>query len=80
MGRVYVSLSGYEGYELIITQHATKSLILMSYLVKHEILPFRIIFIFYKPNNEWKIYKFKIDDQFDAELEDFGKFFFLQGR
>jgi len=77
----FSNLAGaYNGYELITTQYATKSLILMSYLVKHEIQPYRIIFIFYKPKNEWKIYKFKIDDQLDAELEDSGKVYFLQVR
>ena len=63
----------YVGKELIIQKNASPSLIFYSYLVKNEIQPIRFTFTFYKPQNEWVLYRFKYDDQMDAELEEAGK-------
>ena len=68
----------YNGYEQITIQKTSKSLIYYSFLVKHEKQPIRFIFIFYKPKDKWKIYKFKFDDQLHTELEQSGKVYFLQ--
>lgn len=67
----------YYGQEQITAQKATSSLVYFSFLVKHE-KPIRFIFMFYKPNDKWKIFKFKFDDQVDAELEESGKVYFLK--
>jgi hypothetical protein len=61
------------GKDLIVQRNASNSLVFYSYLVKHEIQPIRFTFIFYKPQNDWVLYRFKYDDLMDAELEDAGK-------
>ena len=63
----------YEGKELISQKSATPSLVYFSYLVKFEYQPFRFTFVFYKPQNNWELYRFKYDDQMDSELEEAGK-------
>jgi len=63
----------YLGKDMIIQRSASNSLIFYSYLVKHEVQPLRFTFIFYKPQNDWVLYRFKYDDQMDAELEEAGK-------
>ena len=63
----------YLGRDLIVQKTASTSLVFYSYLVKHEIQPIRFTFIFYKPQNEWVLYRFKYDDQMDAELEEAGR-------
>ena|ERR1700749_1125031 len=68
-----ISLGDYIGKELIVQKSASPSLILYSYLVKHEVQPVRFIFIFYKPHNDWVFYRFLFDDQMDLEMEDGAK-------
>jgi|GEM_PF-921490 len=63
----------YLGRDLIAQRQASNSLVSYSYLVKHEIQPIRFTFMFYKAQNEWALYRFKYDDQMDAELEEAGK-------
>jgi hypothetical protein len=67
------SVGNYTGKELIVQKTAAPSLVFYSYLVKHEKSPIRFTFMFYKPKNEWVLYRFKYDDQMDGELEDAGK-------
>jgi hypothetical protein len=67
------TLGDYQGKELIAQKSAAASLVFYSYLVKHEKSPVRFTFMFYKPKNEWVLYRFKYDDAMDAELEDAGK-------
>jgi hypothetical protein len=67
------SVGIYTGKELIVQKIAAPSLVFYSYLVKHEKSPIRFTFMFYKPKNEWVLYRFKYDDQIDSELEDAGK-------
>ncbi|MGN6395687.1 MAG: hypothetical protein ACTHMI_08990 [Mucilaginibacter sp.] len=66
-------IGNYLGRDLIVQKTASNSLVFYSYLVKHEIQPIRFTFIFYKPQNEWVLYRFKYDDQMDAELEEAGR-------
>ncbi|RYF15384.1 MAG: hypothetical protein EOO42_17140 [Flavobacteriales bacterium] len=69
------SLAGkYHGYENLTIKKATPSFIYMSYLVKHD-RPVRFVFMFYKANDKWSLYKFKFDDQIGTELEESGKIF-----
>lgn len=63
----------YIGKELIVQRKASNSLVLYSYLVKHEKQPVRFTFMFYKPKNEWLIYRLYFDDQVDNELEESAK-------
>lgn len=59
----------YMGKELIMQRKASNSLVLYSYLVKHEFDPLRLTFIFYKAKNEWVIYRFYFDNQVIEELQ-----------
>jgi hypothetical protein len=63
----------YIGKELIIQRKASNSLVLYSYLVKHQNQPVRFTFMFYKPKNDWVIYRLYFDDQVDNELEESAK-------
>lgn len=63
----------YLGKELISQKNAGNSLYFYSFLVKNEIQPLRFTFMFYKPKNDWVLYRFKYDDQMDSELEEAGK-------
>lgn len=63
----------YVGKELIVQRKASNSLILYSYLVKHQNQPVRFTFMFYKPKNDWEIYRLYFDDQVDNELEESAK-------
>jgi hypothetical protein len=67
------SAGKYVGHELIVQKSSSPSLFLYSYLVKFENQPYRFTFMFYKPQNDWELYRFKYDDQMDAELEEAGK-------
>jgi hypothetical protein len=67
------SIGKYLGKEMIAQRSASPSLFFYSYLVKHENQPVRFTFMFYKPQNDWVLYRFKYDDQLDAELEEAGK-------
>ncbi len=67
------SVGAYLGKDLIVQKSASNSLVFYSFLVKHEIQPIRFTFMFYKPQNDWVLYRFKYDDQMDSELEDAGK-------
>ncbi len=71
-------LGAFTGQELITQKSSSGSLILLSYLVKHEKQPLRFTFIFYKPQNAWMLYKFKFDDDTDTELEEAGKIYFIK--
>jgi hypothetical protein len=67
------SAGKYVGHELIVQKSASPSLFFYSYLVKFENQPYRFTFMFYKPQNDWELYRFKYDDQIDSELEEAGK-------
>ena len=66
-------IGAFNGAERIMSKKATSSFIFFSYLAKHENEPLRFTFIFYKPKDEWELYRFKFDDSVDAELEEAGK-------
>ena len=62
------SVGQYVGKELIAQKSAGTSLVFYSYLVKHDNQPIRFTFIFYKPKNDWVLYRFNYDDGMDAEM------------
>ncbi len=68
-----IALGPFNGRELIVQKTAAPSLVFYSYLVKHENQPLRFTFMFYKPKNDWVLYRFKFDDQIDSELEQAGR-------
>lgn len=63
----------YMGKDLIMQRKASGSLVLYSYLLKHELQPARITFMFYKPKNEWEIYRLYFDVDVDGELAESAK-------
>jgi len=65
-----LSLGPFIGRELIAEKSATNSLVIYSYIVKHENQPIRFIFMFYKPHNDWELYRFNYDDGMDVEMLD----------
>jgi hypothetical protein len=68
-----IMLGKYLGRELIVQKTPTPSLVLYSYIVKHENEPIRFTFMFYKAQNDWVLYRFNYDDQIDTELIDAAK-------
>ncbi|SEO43414.1 hypothetical protein SAMN05192574_10878 [Mucilaginibacter gossypiicola] len=58
----------YLGKDLIMQRKASNSLVLYSYLLKHEGQPARMTFMFYKPKNDWEIYRLYFDIDVDGEL------------
>jgi len=73
-----LTVGAFNGYEQITTKNTSPSLTLFSYLAKHDKQPLRFTFIFYKPKEEWILYKFKFDDSIDAELEESGRIYFIK--
>jgi hypothetical protein len=63
----------YLGKDLIVQRKASNSLVLYSYLVKHQNQPIRFTFMFYKPKNDWVIYRLYFDDSVSSELEQSAK-------
>jgi len=68
----------YYGYELITTKKFAESFKLYSYLIKYDRQPIRFIFKFYRPNDEWVLYSFAIDDNLDDELQEAAKLYYLE--
>ncbi len=67
----------YYGQELITTKKFAESFILYSYLVKYDRQPLRFIFKFYKPNDQWVLYAYSLDDQLDSEIQEAAKLYYL---
>lgn len=67
----------YYGYEPIIKKQFSESFILFSYMVKYDRQPLRFTFQFYKPNDKWTIFSFKIDGNIDDEIEEAAKLYYL---
>ncbi|MDX2130023.1 MAG: hypothetical protein SFU91_13400 [Chloroherpetonaceae bacterium] len=67
----------YYGYEPITKKQFSDSFVLYSYLVKYERQPMRFTFEFYKPNDKWILYSFKYDTEFDDEIEQAAKLYYL---
>ncbi|MGZ3812172.1 MAG: hypothetical protein ACXVJN_10520 [Mucilaginibacter sp.] len=67
--KVTIDLDGtYYGYELINEKSVGNNLKLISYMLRYEKQPLRFIFIYYKPNDKWKIYTFQFNTNLDEEL------------
>ena len=70
-------IGDYYGNELIITKRLSDSFVLYSYLIKYDRQPLRFIFEFYKPNDKWVLYAFKMDDKINNEVEEAAKIYNL---
>lgn len=69
----------YYGYEMITTKRLGQSYVLMSYLMKFDRQPLRATFQFYKPQDNWRLFAFQFDDNFDEELEQSAQIQMLSG-
>jgi len=67
----------YYGYEEITKKQFSESFVLYSYLVRYDRQPMRFTFEFYKPNDKWTLYAFKIDSELDDEIEQAAKLYYL---
>jgi len=67
----------YYGHEVMTTKTIGESVVYVTYLVKYDRQPIRFTFIFYKPDEEWRIHKFSYKDGLDDELEESGKVYRL---
>jgi hypothetical protein len=63
----------YCGYDFINSKKIGDSVVCVSYLAKYERQPYRFRFMFYKPSDEWMMFAFTSDDQYDTELKEAGK-------
>jgi len=66
----------YYGYEKLITKKLGDSFELHSYFIKFDRQFLRLTFQFYKPKDDWRLYSFKFDDNFDEEIEEAAKLYY----
>lgn len=69
---------GFKGSDLLVKKTAGSNLIMLTYLVRYERLPFTFRILFYKPNDEWQVQNFKFNNKIDEELEDASKINYLK--
>lgn len=75
---IRMALGDFTGAEQITEKNVANGLVLFSYLVKHKNHPIRFTFIFYKPENNWCLYKFYFDTDIIDELQYSGKIYFIK--
>ena len=75
-------VGNYYGYEPLVTKKLGNSFELHSYFLKFDRQFLRITFQFYKPKDEWRLYSFQFDDNFDEEIEEAAKLYYtdLEGK
>lgn len=73
MDNIRATFGLYTGKELIVQKKASNSLVLYSYLAKHELDFLRFTFIFYKAKNDWIIYRLYFDGSVTDELQNAAK-------
>jgi hypothetical protein len=59
----------YDGYELVSTKTVGQNIVMQTFVVKYDRLPFRFVFLFYKAKDIWKVQNFSFDDEVDKELK-----------
>ncbi len=67
----------YYGHEHILTKQLGNSYVLHSYLIKFDRQALRFTFQLYKPDKEWRLASFAFDDNFDDEIEEAAKMYYL---
>ena len=60
----------YYGYEKLSSKKVGSSYEIHTYFMKFDRQFMRITFQFYKPENDWRIYNFEFDDNYDEELNE----------
>ncbi|MBN7811262.1 hypothetical protein J0A68_09855 [Algoriphagus sp. H41] len=60
-------IGDYKGFEKISEVKKGESLVQLIYFVRYDRQPLRFVFLFYKPDDQWRIQNFLFDEKF---LED----------
>lgn len=68
----------YYGYEKLVKKQLGESYVLYAYFLKFDRQFLRLTFQFYKPNDKWMLYSFQFDDNFDEEIEEAAKLYYLE--
>lgn len=68
----------YYGNKIILQKQLSNSMKLYSYLVKYDRQPIRFTFIFYKPEDTWRLFSFSLDSNLDDELAEAAKLYYVQ--
>jgi hypothetical protein len=42
----------------------------LSYMAAYDRQPFRFVFEYYRPEDEWRVFSFSLDDKLDNDIED----------
>jgi len=71
-------VGNYIDYDLITKKDLLNRYIIYTYLVRFEHQPIRFTFEFYKPKENWGLFGFSYDDDFDEELEETTKIYFIE--
>ncbi len=66
----------YYGYEELVVKKLGDSYELHSYFLKFDRQFLRLTFQFYKPQDEWRLFSFQFDDNFDEEIEEAAKLYY----
>ena len=67
----------YHGYEKLTNKNIGESYALYSYFIKFDRQLLRFTFQFYKPSNEWRLASFQFDDNFDEEIEEAARVYYM---
>ncbi|MGN6440188.1 MAG: hypothetical protein ACTHMM_26915 [Agriterribacter sp.] len=59
----------FEGTDLLAKKAAGPNLVMLTYLVRYEKLPFTFRILLYNPNGKWQVQNFKFNNKIDEELE-----------
>ena len=70
------NLGKYYNYTQLIKIQPSPYIQLVSCFVKHEEIALRISFVFYKPNNNWKLYNFSFDTNIVDEMQEAEKIYY----
>ena len=73
-------LGEYIGEEFLHKGELGEDFSIYIYFAKYDRQPLRFTFQFYKPKDEWMIYSFKFDDNFDDDLENLLKYEYLPNK
>jgi hypothetical protein len=60
----------YFGFEMLTEKTAGTTLKVVSFVLKYDREPIRFIFLFYKPNDAWRVMNLTFDEDLDLDLKE----------
>jgi hypothetical protein len=57
------------GHDLLQERMLAERFVYLSYLAAYERQPIRFVFEYYRPESEWRIFGFSLDDTLDDDIE-----------